>query len=261
MHDREGHLALARRADQPVLGCLQRPARAGEAALLVRVRIADHYGLPVAAGREMTPVGGFGAQAAQELARTLQRLDRLEQRRHLETAFAAVLVRDSGPAGEQQYRQHVIGSLGAAHDIGADGAGAVLVACVPDGVEHRERAAARGVQRRRWAPDRARAARAGVRGALRAGSDGQSGMREALADHGVMSARALGHVQRRDVKAESAHSPDEAPHQEIAGMPAAIVGEAVGRELDVREQFIGALIRVRDVPRRSPSSRSPIWPK
>ncbi len=59
-----------------------------------------------------------------------------------------------------------------------------------------------------------------------------------------MSARGLRDVQGRDVKPEGAHAPDETAHQEISGVPAAVVGQTVGRQLYVGEQLAGILVRV-----------------
>ena len=45
---------------------------------------------------------------------------------------------------------------------------------------------------------------------------------EPLRDHLVVHVRVLGHIQGREMEAEGAHAPDEAPHQKVSRMPPAI---------------------------------------
>ena len=56
--------------------------------------------------------------------------------------------------------------------------------------------------------------------------------------------RMLSHVQSREVKTEGAHAAYETPYQEVARMPAAIGQQAVGRQLNVGEQLLRALIGI-----------------
>ena len=121
--------------EQPLLRHAQRPARGRDAGLLAGIRVADSQGLPIAAGRQMPPVRGFHGERAQQLACLLERFDRLQERRDVEAALSGVLVRDAGPAREQQHGQHVVRPLRAAHDVGADGARTELVARVRDGIK------------------------------------------------------------------------------------------------------------------------------
>ena len=52
-------------------------------------------------------------------------------------------------------------------------------------------------------------------------------------------------VERGQVKSEGTDPSDEAPHQEISRVPPAIGKQAVRGQLNVGQQFIGALIRIR----------------
>ena len=105
----------------------------------------------------------------------------------------------------------------------------------------------RGARRRREAPRglrRARASPAGVPGAARREATAIPACARPLGDDRVMRIGRLRHIQRCDVESERAHAPDEASHEKIAGMPSAVVDQAVGRELDVGEQLSRVLVGV-----------------
>ena len=112
---------------------------------------------------------------------------------------------------------------------------------VGDGFEHSERAPADRIER---------SGRPMVSGqqitqlaqALFGGKRRPLGQSKALRDHLIMHVGVLRDVQCRQVKGEGAHASNEAPNQEIAGMPSPIGGQTVGRQLDVREQFVRTLI-------------------
>ena len=78
MKDRERQPAIASGVEQLRLRHLQGPARRGDAAFFVAVRVSQHHLLTVAARREMLPIRGLRVQPAQHRARPLERGDRLE---------------------------------------------------------------------------------------------------------------------------------------------------------------------------------------
>ena len=76
----------------------------------------------------------------------LERIDGLEQWRDVHGHLAGNAVVGLGPAREQQWREHVVRILRAAHDVVADGVFAVTMARLQDGFEHAERAAAERIE-------------------------------------------------------------------------------------------------------------------
>ena len=192
----------------------------------------------------MPPVGGLAVQRAQHIARPLQGIDGLEQRRDIEGRFAAAFVGDVGPSGQQQHRQYVFRPLRAAHDVFADGAAAEFVARLRDGFEHPQAAPAHGIEAPRWDPDRAPADRAIGAAAPRGASAGQSATPKPCAITSIMHVRMLSDVERRQMKTEGAHPAHEPAHQEISGVASPILEQAVGGEPDIGQQFVGILIGV-----------------
>ena len=127
--------------DQRRLGPVQRPARGREAAVLVAVGVAEHHHLRVRAARRQVARGRRDRRAAPPARRRrgLEVVDRLEQRRDVERHAARRRSTRPPPARQQQHREHVVGALGHADDVGADGAPPVALAALGDGAEDLER--------------------------------------------------------------------------------------------------------------------------
>jgi hypothetical protein len=68
---------------------------------------------------------------------------------------------------------------------------------------------------------------------------------DSLRDDLVVHPCMLRDVERREMKAEGAHPPHEAAHQEVSGVPTAILNQAVDAKFDVGEQFLRTGIPVR----------------
>src|SRR6195256_5691075 len=86
----------------------------------------------------MPPIQRTREQLLQRAAAGGERLRGLELWREVERHFPGVLVVGRGPARQQQRREHIVRAAGAAHDEVTDGLGAIAVAALYHGVEHRE---------------------------------------------------------------------------------------------------------------------------
>ncbi len=82
----EGQLDAARtgRRDQRRLGLVEHPGRRQEARLLVRIRVAEHHLLAIAAGRQLGAIGRIVEQRVEDRARSVERLARFEERDDVE---------------------------------------------------------------------------------------------------------------------------------------------------------------------------------
>ncbi len=191
----------------------------------------------------MPAISRLGVQCAQNFARRFQRIDRLEQRRHVERTLAGALVRDIGPSRQQQDGENVLGTPGTADDVLANGAPAEFMPRLRDGFKHPEAAAADRVQcagrslitdQKVMQPPQA----------LLRGQIGPVLLIQPLRDDLIMQAGMLNHVQRRQMKPECPHAPHEPPHQKVSGVTPAILEQAIGRQPHIRQQLIGILIRI-----------------
>jgi len=112
-----------------------------------------------------------------------------------------------------------------------------------NGLEHAQTSAAGGVKHAGGSLIARQQIAQSAQAVLRA-SDDHSGI-PIPDDDEIVHVRVLRDIQRRQMEAERAHAAYESPDQEIAGVPSAVGGETVGGQLNVREQFVRALIRVR----------------
>src|SRR5690606_2558357 len=145
------------------------------------------------------------------------------------------------PAGEEQHRKYVVHSLSPAHDIGPDGFRTVPVATVGDRLEHPQRALAVCVERARW-PFVPLESTAQPLNALLGAQRMPAGVAEALRDHRTMRSSVLSNVQRREVKAESADTTDQAADLEVPGVPAFVLEQARGNDVQVIQELLRALV-------------------
>ena len=200
--------------------------------------------MPVAARRQVPPVGRLLVQPPQHVTGLLERRDRFEQRRHVERTFARPFVGDVGPPGEQQHRHDILGTLRTAHDVVTDGARTEFVARLGNGFEHPQAAAPDGIERAGRTLITSQQV-AQLEQPLCGRQRRPAGHAEPLLDHVIVHMGMLGDIERGEMEPEGPHPAHEAPYQEIACMPAAILDQAVGRELNVREQLIRIGIAVR----------------
>ena len=84
VEQRQLHAVPRGRIDQRRLGLVEHPGRGEEARLLVRVRVAEHHLLAVAAGRQVGAVARVGEQRLEDVAGGGEGLARLEQRHDVE---------------------------------------------------------------------------------------------------------------------------------------------------------------------------------
>ena len=131
---------------QVVLCLVNDDARCAGAGFLVAVGVADQHALAAAAGVQMAPVERVREQLLERAPALAEGLRGLELRRDVERHFPGALVVGLGPTRQQQRREHIVRAPGVAHDEVADGFGAVAVAALHDGVEHREGALAERIE-------------------------------------------------------------------------------------------------------------------
>ena len=153
MKHRQRHAVPRHRRDERLLGFLQAPARARDAAVAMAVGVTEHDDLVIAARAQVLAIELVAQQALHDLRRALDVVARLEQRRDVERHGFALRAQVA-PLREQQHGQHVVRPMRHAHDVRADRVAAVLAPAVGDRLKDGERAAALGRQRaeRRLAP-------------------------------------------------------------------------------------------------------------
>ena len=179
------------------------------------VRVADQHGLQAAARLQMALVDPVLEQLAHGLTAALERATLVEQRRDVERHLAARLVVGLGPARQHQRREHVVGLYGAADDVEPDRLGAVAMAALHDGLEHRQRALAERIEaagRPGIALEQLDQARVPLGGAARA----PVRIVQALGQHRVVHAGVLPQIEGGEVKAEGVDAPEQAAHLKIA---------------------------------------------
>ena len=178
---------------------LQRPARRGDADVLVAVGVPDHDDLAAAAALEVRAVQVVGEERGHHLRRRLQIVLGLEQRSDVQRHRAVHL--EAAPAGQQQDGENVLGALRHADDVRADGGGAVARPAFADRREDRE--GPRGLVVGRHGRPLAAAERPlQARRPLRARAIEPGGIAEQATHHGAVHQRVLPHVQRRQMETE-----------------------------------------------------------
>ena len=110
----EGHPALQAERGHGALGEMQLPVRGHVSRLLVGVAVADHDRLAAAPRLEVPPVRGMGEEDVEGGARSVQVLDRLEERHQVQP------VGHPRVTGEQQHREEVARTSGHADDVRLD---------------------------------------------------------------------------------------------------------------------------------------------
>ena len=114
---------------QAGLGSIEHPHRGQEARLLVRIGVAEHHFLAIAARRQVAPIAWIGQQSLKQLAAAGEGVARLEQRHHVELGrsrrdSARGTSRDGRVGGDLrqlQDPQHVVGRAGEADDVAMAG--------------------------------------------------------------------------------------------------------------------------------------------
>src|SRR6516164_6884160 len=145
----EQHVLLAgvaQHGGEIALRLVDDEARGARPGLLVAVGVADQHALAAPVRLEVTAVERVGEQLLHGGAAGGERLGSLELRGDVERDLAGALVVDLRPAGEQQRREHVVGTGGAAHDEITDRVRAIAMPALDDGVEHREGAPSEGTE-------------------------------------------------------------------------------------------------------------------
>ena len=114
VEERQLDAARAGRRDQRRLGLVEHPGRGQEARFLVRIGVAEHHLLAIAAGREPGAVGRIVEQRTEDRARPVERLARFRTagrrrargrlRRRLSRRHQAPLRRRIGPARGRRSR-------------------------------------------------------------------------------------------------------------------------------------------------------------
>ena len=84
VEQRQLDAVLARDRDERLLGAMEHPGRGEEPGLLVRVGVAEHHLLAVAARREVAPVAGSRRSASRIGPAAVERVGRLEERDDVE---------------------------------------------------------------------------------------------------------------------------------------------------------------------------------
>ena len=174
----------------------------------------------------------------------LECLHRLEQRRDVDRDLARDAVVGFGPAREQQWREHVVGVLGAAHDVVADGVFPVAMPRLQDAFEHAERAAPERVELHLDAG----VALDGLHQQVVAlGGRAHHPVRivETLRDHAMVDFRVLAKIECRQVEAEGLHAANEALHVAPAGVKSLVRLEARGDQLEIAQELLRVFVSVR----------------
>ena len=78
----------------------------------------------------------------------------------------------------------------------------------------------------------------------------QFGSSSPCADHAMMDLGLLAQVERREMKTESLHAPDQALHVGPAGVEALVRLETGGDELEVAQELLRPLVAIRPARRR-----------
>ncbi len=120
---------------QRALRLVDLPLRRGDAGFLVRVGVAQHHLLHVAAQRHDAAVGRVAQQLVEHLAAAAQLVDGLEQRHEPDPGHrlagpadsGAVHVDQPGLPGQHDGREHVVGAARHRHDVALDDLRAVGV--------------------------------------------------------------------------------------------------------------------------------------
>ena len=238
MEEHDGDPGLAGQRHQFGLGALQCPARGQHATILGAVGIPQHHRLPVAARREMRAVHRVSEQRAHHRRGSLQVVDGLEQRRHVQRH--GIVLDAAGHPSQCKHRQRIGGSAAHADDVGAERVFAITCAGLAHGAEHRE-AARGGVVGCRVRQGTAEPAMQ-VREAFVERTRGPVAVAEQLGDGSVMHGGILAQVQAREMEAETAHPQAHALQGVQAGMVAAMRAQAVGDQVEIRQQAAGTAV-------------------
>ena len=232
------------RLRQIVLRLVNHEARGAGAGLLVAVGVADQHALAPPARIQMPPIQRIREQLLQRAAAGGERLRGLELRREVERHFPGALVVRRGPARQQQRRQHIVRAAGAAHDEVADGVGAIAVAALHDGIEHREVALAERIEVRDGSAILLQRLGEPV-AALAAAAAGPQRVVEAARHDLVQNTGMLAHVERREVKSEGVDPAQQALDVEQAGVRALVGSEARGDQRHVVAELPRTLVTAR----------------
>ncbi len=132
VEDGQLHAVPPRRLDQLDLGLVEHPGRGQEAALLVRVRVAEHDLLAIASAGQVGAIGRVAEQRLEDRAGRVERVGRLEQGHDVEDRRCLAVGR---PAGELQDIGHIRRAGRERHDDPVAGADAVAGLDGGDGPE------------------------------------------------------------------------------------------------------------------------------
>lgn len=113
-----------------LLGPVDGPRGAGDAAELVGVGVADHHLLDVAAQLDEAAIGRDRQQLVEDGPGLAQLVDRLEERDHAEASDPVVHVDQTGLSRQHHDREEIVGAAGHGDDVALDDALAVAIGAV-----------------------------------------------------------------------------------------------------------------------------------
>ena len=222
---------------------MEAPGRREEAAILVRVAVADHHLLRVTPRREVLAICRLREEALEDRRRGAEIRDRLEERDDVDASRHARVAR------EQEHLEHVARAARHADHVAVDGRGTELFLRAADEAQELDRLVRRDREvQPLWGqrPARGELAREDrdtvclaerpVVGYVAPGG-------EDLGDGGLVARGVLPDVECREVEPERADLRDEraelAPRESRPTMPA----QAVAHEHEVAQQLIRARVR------------------
>ena len=251
MEERDRDAALPPQPRELDLRLRELPVRREEAAVLVRVRVAEHDLVHAALCADAAPDHGHLEQLAHDLRRAPQVVDGFEQRDDGKGAALRPggVGEQSGFLGEQVRAEHVRRVMGHTEDEAADRLAVALVSQLAGQPEHTERLGRLGRQTRRTV------------GAERLG---ELALEPAAPRHGARSRRValvarppqrgecsvepravLAEVEPERAEPKGLHLPSHGSHEQLGGAAGAGVGEAGFERLEVRDQLIRSAVTPR----------------
>ncbi len=237
--------------DDGQLRLVEIPVRRQGAAVLARIRVAEHDFLAIAVGRHQRPVDLVRQQLFENLLTALQVVHRFEQRRDQDAAepVAAAVAAQADQARQQHHFHHVRGAVRHRNHVGAEHFVAHFGLQLRHAAEHRERLARLVVQRGIVHRDRVDIADPGGQ-ALQAFGFVRAGIIEIgidLLQHGGdgarMHGRFLTNIELQQVKAEAFHQPDQRLQILLGDDAVAVADQRIAQQIQVVEESGGVFIR------------------
>ena len=132
MEQPQRHVVLGGHVAEHALRPMDRPCGGGDAAVLVRVGVAEHHLLQIAPQRDHPPVRRLAQQVVEQRPGRVELVDGLEQRHEVDARHAGAEVDEPCVACEHGGGEDVVDALDHRDDVALDRFVAVAVEGLPD---------------------------------------------------------------------------------------------------------------------------------